>query len=210
VEPIQGEGGINIPTPGYLKALKELCRRRDLLLIYDEVQVGMGRTGTLFAYEHDGVAPDVMTLAKALANGLPMGAMLATDDAAKSFMPGTHATTFGGGPLVSSAALETVKILSNPAFLENVRNTGAYLVERLGALKAQFPQVKDIRGRGLMVGMELDRPGQPIVRKCLDRGLVINCTHETVLRFVPPLVAGRAEVDAMIGVLGGVFSEEFK
>ena len=210
VEPIQAEGGINIPSPGYLKELKALCKRRDLLLIFDEVQVGMGRTGTLFAYEQEDAVPDVMTLAKALANGLPMGAMLATEEAAKAFVPGTHATTFGGGPLVSAVAVEVLRIISQPGFLETVRETGRYLVKRLNELKALYPQVTDVRGRGLIVALELDRPGQIFVQKCLERGVVINCTHDTVLRFVPPLVAGRAEVDKLIEVLGQIFHEELK
>lgn len=208
VEPVQGEGGLNFASPGYFKDLKALCAKKDLLLIFDEVQSGLGRTGTFFAYEQEGVTPDVMTLAKALANGLPMGAMLATDEAAKAFVPGTHATTFGGGPLVASAALATLGILSDPAFLERVREIGAYLSGRLGELKARYPFVKEVRGRGLMMGLELEIPGAPFVQKCLDAGVIINCTHETVLRFVPPLIAGRTEVDRLISVLDGIFEKE--
>lgn len=208
VEPIQGEGGINLPLPGYLSELKAFCRAKDLLLIFDEVQCGMGRTGSLFAYEQEGVTPDIMTLAKALANGLPMGAMLATEEAAKPFVPGTHATTFGGGPLIASAALATLGIISQSGFLTRVKETGAYLAGRLGELKAKYPFVKEVRGRGLMVGMELGIPGSPFVQKCLDAGVVINCTHDSVLRFVPPLIAGEAEVDQLIGVLDGIFNKE--
>lgn len=208
VEPVQGEGGLNFPAPGYLKELKALCRERNLLLIFDEVQSGMGRTGTLFAHEQEDVTPDIMTLAKALANGLPIGAMLAVDDVASAFGPGSHATTFGGGPLITSAALATLRIISEPAFLERVRGTGLYFRNRLEELKARYPFVVGIRGRGLMVGMELAIPGAKFVQKCLERGAVINCTHETVLRFVPPLVVSRNEIDRLIDILDGIFREE--
>lgn len=208
VEPAQGEGGLNFPAPGYLKDLKALCREKNLLLIFDEIQSGLGRTGSLFAYEQEGASPDIMTLAKALANGLPMGAMLATDEVAKAFTPGSHATTFGGGPLVASAALATLKVISEPGFLENVRETGAYFMSRLGELKDRFPFVKHVRGRGLMVGMELDMPGAKFVSRCMEKGAIINCTHDTVLRFVPPLIAGRSEVDRMVTILEEAFKEE--
>jgi acetylornithine aminotransferase len=208
VEPVQGEGGVNFPAPGYLRDLKSLCKDKGLLLIFDEVQSGMGRTGSLFAYEQEGVAPDIMTLAKGLANGLPMGAMLATDEVATAFTPGSHASTFGGGPLVASAALVVVKTISEPGFLAGVVDTGAYFVSKLKELQGRYPFIKEVRGRGLMVGMELSIPGAKFVEKCLQRGAIINCTHDTVLRFVPPLIAGRSEVDEMAGILDGVFKEE--
>ena len=208
VEPVQGEGGLNFPSAGYLRDLKRLCKDKGLLLIFDEIQSGMGRTGALFAYENEDVSPDIMTLAKALANGLPMGAMLATDEVARAFTPGSHASTFGGGPLVASAALATIRIISEPAFLAKVRETGAYFVSRLEGLKESYSFIKGVRGRGLIVGLELTVPGAKFVSKCLERGAIINCTHDTVLRFVPPLVAGRSEVDEMIGILEGVFKEE--
>jgi acetylornithine/N-succinyldiaminopimelate aminotransferase len=208
VEPVQGEGGLNFPTPGYLKDLKSLCRTKGLLLIFDEVQSGMGRTGSLFAHEQENVSPDIMTLAKALANGLPIGAMLATDEVAPAFAPGSHASTFGGGPLITAAALATLRIISEPGFLENVRETGSYFRSRLEELKARYPFVVNIRGRGLMVGMELAVPGAKFVQKCLERGVIINCTHETVLRFVPPLIVSRVEIDRLIAILDGIFKEE--
>ncbi len=204
VEPIQGEGGIAIPSPGYLAGLKAFCEEKDLVLIFDEVQTGMGRTGTLFAYEHEGTAPDVMTLAKALGNGLPIGAMLASEKVAGAFTPGAHASTFGGTPLVAAAALRTLQLISQPAFLAGVRSSGSYLMERLEGLRSGHPVVREVRGRGLMVGMELSEPGQKIVEQCLDRGLVINCTHESVLRFVPPLIAGREEIDRCVDILDDV------
>ncbi|MDR3555143.1 MAG: aspartate aminotransferase family protein [Syntrophobacteraceae bacterium] len=208
VEPVQGEGGLNFPAPGYFKDLKALCREKKLLLIFDEIQTGLGRTGSLFAYEQEGMSPDIMTLAKALANGLPMGAMLAADEVAGAFTPGSHATTFGGGPLVASVALATLKVISEPGFLEKVRQTGAYFVTRLEELRDRFPFVRQVRGRGLMVGLELDIPGAKFVTKCMEKGAIINCTHDTVLRFVPPLIAGRSEVDRMVAILEEAFREE--
>lgn len=208
VEPIQGEGGVNIPDAGYLSGLKELCRSRDLLLIFDEVQVGMGRTGSLFAYEQENVTPDVMTLAKALGNGLPIGAMLATESVAEAFVPGTHASTFGGTPLVTAAAKRVVQLISEPAFLEHVRSVGNYFTERLLELKQKHPVIREVRGRGLMVGVVLSAPGQKIVERCLEKGAIINCTHDTVLRFVPPLVVERAEIDQFVGILDEVLGEE--
>lgn len=208
VEPIQGEGGLNFPSAGYLRDLKRLCKDKGLLLIFDEIQTGLGRTGSLFAYENEDVSPDIMTLAKALANGLPMGAMLAVDEVARAFTPGSHASTFGGGPLIASAALATIRIISEPAFLAKVRETGDYFISRLEEIKRSYSFIKGVRGRGLIVGLELDVPGAKFVSKCLERGAIINCTHDSVLRFVPPLIAGRSEVDEMIGILEGVFKEE--
>ncbi len=208
LEPIQGEGGINLPGPGYLAGLGELCRNHDVLLIFDEVQAGMGRTGTLFAYEQEGVVPDVMTLAKALGNGLPVGAMLATERVAQAFVPGSHATTFGGTPLITAAALRVLQLISEPAFLQRVRETGAYLAEQLRGLQSRHAVVREVRGRGLMLGMELTIAGQPVVERCLEKGVVLNCTHETVLRFVPPLIVGRQEIDHLVRVLDEVLTEE--
>ncbi|HOV85408.1 MAG TPA: acetylornithine transaminase [Syntrophobacteraceae bacterium] len=201
VEPVQGEGGVRFPRPGYLAELKELCLKHDLLLIFDEVQVGMGRTGTLFAHEQEGVTPHIMTLAKALGNGLPIGAMLAVEEVAAAFVPGSHASTFGGTPLVTAAALEVVKVLSNPAFLGGVRETGAYFREKIEALRPRHPVIREVRGRGLMVGVELTVPGQKVVELCLENGLIINCTHENVLRFVPPLIVERQDIDRCLSVL---------
>ncbi len=207
VEPIQGEGGVRIPSEGYLQELKELCRKRDILLIFDEVQVGMGRTGKLFAYEHEGVEPDIMTLAKALANGLPIGAMLAREDVAKYFGPGSHATTFGGTPLVTSAACETLKTINNPAFLQHVREMGNYLVSCLNSMKQKYGFIKEVRGKGLIVGLELEFSGQQVVKKCLEHGAVINCIQDRVLRFTPPLIVQKRDIDELMDILDKVFGE---
>jgi acetylornithine/N-succinyldiaminopimelate aminotransferase len=208
VEPIQGEGGVRIPGPDYLARLRRLCSERDLLLIYDEVQVGMGRTGALFAYQHEGVAPDIMTLAKALGNGLPIGAMLTTNQVGEAFTPGSHATTFGGTPLVTAVAVEALKRINDPAFLERVRTVGTYFTERLQTLQARYPRlVREVRGRGLIVGMELAVPGKDVVRRCQELGFLINCTVDTVLRFVPPLVVSEAEIDRLLQALDTAFSE---
>jgi acetylornithine aminotransferase len=210
VEPIQGEGGINFPAEGYLDELKTLCRKLDLLLIFDEVQVGMGRTGTLFAYEQEGVTPDIMTLAKALGNGLPIGAMLSTNEVAHAFVPGSHATTFGGTPLVTSVAQRTLELISEASFLQRVKQVGGYFVARLEDLRLKHRLIKEVRGRGLMIGMELEIPGAHIVQSCLEKGFIINCTHDTVLRFVPPLVVREQEIDQLIQVLDEVLKEESK
>lgn len=207
IEPIQGEGGVNLPREGYLKELKTLCAETGTLLIFDEVQVGMGRTGTLFAYENYGVTPDIMTLAKGLAGGVAIGAMLATDEVAGTFGPGSHASTFGGNPLASAAGVAALKATLEEGVLENCRKVGAYLTNRLEGLKKEFAFIKEIRGKGLIVAMELDRPGAEIVTKCLESGLLINCTGETVLRFLPPLIVTEKEVDEMLETLSKVLEE---
>lgn len=207
LEPIQGEGGINMPSPGYFEAVRELCDRHGLLLIFDEVQVGMGRTGKLFAYEHFGVTPDIMTLAKALAGGAPIGTMLAKDKFAVAFVPGTHGSTFGGNPLVCAAAIATVRTILEDGLLSRCEEIGEYLTGELETLGKKHPFVKGVRGIGLMIGMELSIPGAEIVKKGHERGLLLNVTHDTVLRFVPPLVVTKQEIDTMIGILDGIFAE---
>jgi acetylornithine/N-succinyldiaminopimelate aminotransferase len=207
VEPIQGEGGVRVPDRDYLARLRRLCSAQDLLLIYDEVQVGMGRTGALFAHQHDGAAPDIMTLAKALGNGLPIGAMLAADHVAGAFTPGSHASTFGGTPLVTAVACEVLKKINEPAFLARVSTVGAYFRERLETLKRKHPLVREVRGRGLILGMELEIPGKDVVRRCEELGFLINCTVDRVLRFVPPLVVTEGEIDRLVKALDTIFSE---
>ena len=205
LEPVQGEGGVNIAPAKFLKELKALLKETGVLLIYDEVQVGMGRTGKLFAYEHYGVTPDIMTLAKGLANGMPIGAMLATDEVAGAFTPGTHASTFGGNPLSTAAGAATLRAMLSEGVLDNCVKTGAYLVDQLKGLKERYGFIKEIRSMGLIVGMEIDMPGAPVVDRALEAGLLINCTAETVLRFLPPLIIGKGEVDEMISILSAVF-----
>ncbi|MDY6987655.1 MAG: aspartate aminotransferase family protein [Thermodesulfobacteriota bacterium] len=207
VEPIQGEGGIQCPAQGYLPGLRELCDREGLLLIFDEVQTGMGRTGRLFAHEHFDMEPDIMTLAKALANGLPMGAMLAKEEVARAFTPGSHASTFGGTPLVSAAAVKVVKTLLDEGVLENCERVGQYFRERLLGLKEKYDFVREVRGKGLMIGLDLTCNGVAAVKGCLERGFLINCTQDHVLRFVPPLIIQEKEIDPLVACLDALFSE---
>ena len=209
VEPIQGEGGVVCPDPGYLKEVRDLCNERNVLLIFDEVQVGMGRTGRLFAHEHFGVTPDIMTLAKALGNGLPIGAMLATEELSQAFGPGSHATTFGGTPLVTAVSKAVVKSLLEDGWLDNCRDMGNYLKEKLENSCTKYSFVKEVRGLGLILGMELDRPGAPIVDACIKEGFLINCAHDTVLRFLPPLIVGKEEIDLLVEALDRIFAIEW-
>lgn len=209
LEPIQGEGGVNPADPGYLKEVRQLCRERDVLLIFDEVQCGLGRTGRLFAHEHFGVTPDVMALAKALAGGLPMGALLATEAAAGALVPGSHASTFGGGPAIAMAALTSLKILTAPGFLEEVRKKGKYLQKKLEQLKQQFPVIQEVRGLGLMWGLELDREGTPVVDACRERGLLVNCTQGNIIRLLPPLVIDLATLDQGLTILAQALKATF-
>jgi acetylornithine/N-succinyldiaminopimelate aminotransferase len=208
LEPIQGEGGIVVPHPDYLKGVKEICRGKGALLIFDEIQTGMGRTGRLFAYEHFGVSPDIMSLAKALGNGLPIGAMLSTEALSSAFGPGSHASTFGGTPLVTAVSKAVLNSLLNDGWLEHCRNMGGYFMARLEELKKRHACIKEVRGLGLIIGVELDRPGAPVLEACVQKGFLINCAQEKVLRFVPPLVVTKKEIDQLIealdAVLGGV------
>jgi acetylornithine aminotransferase/acetylornithine/N-succinyldiaminopimelate aminotransferase len=206
VEPVQGEGGVNVPSPDYLKGLRELCQAHQLLLIYDEVQCGIGRTGTLFAYEHEGVPPDIMTLAKSLAGGVPIGAMLAREDVAKAFVPGTHAATFGGNPLATAAGVAALQAIEAEGMLENCQRVGAYFMQRLKGLQQRYPFMKEVRGKGLMLGIELEFSGNQFVPACMERGFLVNCTMDTVLRFLPPLIVTEREVDLLITVLDELFA----
>jgi predicted acetylornithine/succinylornithine family transaminase len=204
VEPIQGEGGVNCPSDSYLKELRAFCDEKKLLLIFDEIQVGLGRTGKLFAYEHYGITPDIMTLAKALAGGLPIGALLARDEIAKSFIPGTHASTFGGNPLVTAAGIAAFIALKDPVLLGNCSSMGAYFMDELNRLKKKHPVIREVRGKGLIIAMELTMPGTEFVNKCLQKGVLINCVQNNVLRFLPPLIVTKEEVDHMVALLDEV------
>jgi acetylornithine/N-succinyldiaminopimelate aminotransferase len=208
VEPIQGEGGVNVPQPGYLKGLRDLCDRHGLLLILDEIQVGMGRTGKLFAYEHEGITPDIMTLAKALGGGVPIGAMLARGEIAESLSLGSHGSTFGGNAIACAAGTAVMHTLLHDGVLENCRVMGEYFLSRLNALKQRFSFIKAVRGKGLILGAELDREGAAITDTCLKEGLLINCTAGTVLRFIPPLIVTKAEIDEGFSILEKVLAQQ--
>ena len=205
VEPIQGEGGVNCPSEGYLKALRDICDEKRLLLIFDEVQVGMGRTGKLFAYEHEGVEPDMLTLAKSLAGGVPIGALLIKKGIADGFKPGDHASTFGGNPLASAAGVAALTAILEEGMLENCRKMGDYFISELEEIKKKFPFVKEVRGKGLILGIELRIDGSSMVKEMLKRKILINCTMGNVLRFLPPLIVTKEEVDRVVKTLGEVF-----
>ena len=206
LEPIQGEGGVNIPSEGYLKVLREICDEKGILLIFDEVQVGMGRTGKLFAYEHEGIEPDLMTLAKSLAGGVPIGALLMKEKIGETFVPGDHASTFGGNPLATSAGIAAVSAMVEEGMLKNCQEVGGHFLTKLEKTKKKFPFVKEVRGRGLIVGMELKIEGGSIVKEMMQRGILINCTMGNVLRFLPPLIVTKEEVDQVVEALQEVFS----
>jgi acetylornithine/N-succinyldiaminopimelate aminotransferase len=195
VEPIQGEGGINAATPEFLAGLRALCDQHGAALVFDEVQCGVGRTGTLWAHEQMGVTPDIMTLAKPLAGGLPIGAILVTEQIASHLHAGDHGSTFAGGPFMTSIALYVVERIGQPAFLEHVRQTGAYLKERLEEINS--PHIKEVRGRGLMVGMELHIEAGAIVEAGYQHGLLLVNAGANVIRFVPPLIAAQEDVDVL-------------
>ncbi len=207
MEPVQGEGGVRCADSGYLEAVRRLCDEKGILLIFDEIQTGIGRTGKLFAYEHFNVKPDVMTLAKALGNGLPIGAMLATESVSAAFTPGAHASTFGGTPVITAAAREVLKIIEEENILGHCREVGEYFKSQLLWLKDRYPEITEVRGIGLMLGMKLSEKGAPVVDACLKKGFLINCTQENVLRFVPPLIITREEVDSLIQCLDEIFAE---
>jgi acetylornithine/N-succinyldiaminopimelate aminotransferase len=205
VEPVQGEGGVQPLPAAFLAELRALCDAADALLIFDEVQCGLGRTGQLFAYEVAGVTPDIMTLAKPLAGGLPMGAALVTERVAACIQPGDHATTFGGGPLVATVALEVLRRMAEPGFLRGVRARGEQLGLELGAL-TELPAVKAVRGVGLMWGIELNTVAAPLVTRALEHGLIITSAGERVIRLLPPLVITHAELRKGVGILREVLS----
>ncbi len=205
LEPIQGEGGVNMPQPGYLAKVRELCDKYKALLIFDEIQTGMGRTGTLFAYEQFGVIPDIVTLAKGLAGGVPIGAFIVRDEVAAAFHAGDHGTTFGGNPLACAAANAVLTTIDRDQLLDNCREVGAYLKEKLEGFQHKYPSlITGVRGLGLILGMELTKPGREIVDECLKQGAIINCTAGNVLRFVPPLLITKQQVDELAVVLDKV------
>lgn len=205
LEAIQGEGGVHVPDPDYLPKVRALCDKYNAVLIFDEVQCGMGRTGTFFGCQQFGVKPDIVTLAKGLAGGVPIGAFMATDKVASAFHAGDHGSTFGGNPLACAAACVVLDALIDGNLMENAKEIGAYLQSKFEEYKAKYPNlIKEVRGRGLILGMELTRPGREIANECLDYGAIINCTAGNVLRFVPPLNITKAHVDKLISVLDKV------
>lgn len=201
LELVQGEGGVNIAEKGFVQGLRKLCDDKNMLLIIDEVQTGIGRTGKYFCYQNYDLRPDIVTLAKALGGGLPIGAMLVRDDIADTLEPGTHASTFGGGPVVCRAALAVLAAIEKEKMLDNTRAMGEFLAARLRALKEKYPLIKEVRGLGLMWGAELNIEGKKIVERCLEKGLLINCTHERVLRFMPALTVTRKEIERAAEIL---------
>ena len=207
LEPVQGEGGVRCPDEKYLQTVRKICDETGTLLIFDEIQTGMGRTGQLFAYKHFGIEPDIMTLAKALANGLPIGAMLAREAIAAAFGPGSHASTFGGTPLVTAAALEVCKILVEGRVIENGKAAGSYFKEKLLDLKDRHAIIEDVRGLGLLLGMKLKIDGAPVVKQCMQKGFLINCIQDRILRFIPPLIISEEEIDQLIECLDGILTE---
>ncbi|MDP2044092.1 MAG: acetylornithine transaminase, partial [Candidatus Omnitrophota bacterium] len=207
LELIQGEGGVNVANPGFIQALRKICDEKKLLLIIDEVQTGIGRTGKMFCYQNYGITPDVITLAKALGGGLPIGALIAKKELGDVLTAGTHATTFGGGPVICKAALGVLKAVQKEKLLKNCHNMGEYILGKLNDLKAIYPVIKEVRGMGLMLGIELTIEGKQIVQKCVEAGLLINCTHDKVLRLMPALNITKNEIDKALRILENALKE---
>lgn len=206
VETIQGEGGVVEISEEFLKTAEALCRQNDAVFIADEIQCGLGRTGRMFAFEKFGLHPDIALVAKPLAAGLPLAAIIARDEVAKAFSPGLHGTTFGGGPLQCRLALKVLEILERPGFLGQVRETGAYFRSRLQELQRRLPVIREVRGDGLMLAAELTVPGKDVVKQALEAGFLINCTQEKVLRFLPPLILDRSGIDQFIEALAPILA----
>ncbi len=207
LEPIQGEGGINIATKEFMQGIRKLCDEKGLLLILDEVQCGMARSGKYFAYQHYGIEPDIMTLAKALGGGVAVGAMTARKEIAKSLVPGSHASTFGGNPLACAAGVAVFETIEKEHLLENVKNMGSYAQEQLKSLQKTCNVIKEVRGMGLMIGIELTVNGAEIIKNCIQAGLFLNCTHDKVIRFMPPLNVKKENIDEGIAILKTILSK---
>jgi acetylornithine/N-succinyldiaminopimelate aminotransferase len=210
VEPIQGEGGINVATKEYLQAIRNLCDEKGAVMILDEVQTGVGRTGKWFAYQHFDVEPDMMTLAKALGGGVAIGAMMAKEELAAKLVPGKHASTFGGNCLACAAGIAVIEAIEEDNLLENAASIGRYANEKLNELKQKHFIIDHVRGIGLMIGVQLKGPGKEIVSKCLEKGLRINCTHESVLRLMPAMIVTKEEIDAAVDIIDNVLTESGK
>jgi len=207
LEPIQGEGGIRCPAPDYLQQVRQLCDRHGILMILDEIQTGMSRTGALFAHQHEGVTPDIMTLAKALANGLPIGAMLATEKVAAAFGPGAHASTFGGTPLITAAALETLRTMLDEKIPRRAAEIGNHFRQALEGLKQRYRRIVEVRGKGLLLGLQMDGPADDLVSICMQKGFLVNCVQGDTLRLAPPLIVPKEEIDALIACLDEILQQ---
>ena len=207
IEPIQGEGGINVATNEYLETIRRLCDENGAMMILDEVQTGMGRTGKWFAYQHSDIEPDILTMAKALGGGVAIGAMMAKEEAAAKLVPGKHASTFGGNCIACAAGIAVVEAIEEDNLLDNANRMGEYAKQKLNQLKQKYPIIESVRGIGLMIGVQLAGPGGEIVDKCLARGLRINCTNNTVLRFMPAMIVTKEQIDEAINILDGVLGE---
>jgi acetylornithine/N-succinyldiaminopimelate aminotransferase len=208
IEAVQGEGGIHPVSPEFIAAARELCDSTGALLIADEIQSGMGRTGKWFAYQHYGILPDITTLAKPIANGLPMGAMLCTDEAARAFTPGMHGTTFGGGPLACAVAIAVIDTMKQENILAHIQDVGGYFKQQLERLRTRHDCITDVRGMGLMLGAELDSEelATKVAAKMIEHHIIINRTSETVLRFLPPYILERKHVDTAIATLDEILT----
>jgi len=207
VEPIQGEGGINVATAEYMQAIRRLCDQKGAVMLLDEVQTGIGRTGKWFAYQYFDVEPDIITMAKALGGGVAIGAMMAKDEVAASLVPGKHASTFGGNALACAAAVAVIEAIEQENLLQRAVELGDYTKEKLLALKQKHSIIDGVRGIGLMIGVQLSAPGTEIVNKCLEKGLRINCTHETVIRFMPPMIATKEQINQAVEIFDSVLAE---
>ncbi|MCP4614747.1 MAG: aspartate aminotransferase family protein [Planctomycetes bacterium] len=207
VEPIQGEGGINVATAEYLQAIRRLCDEKGAVMILDEVQTGMGRTGKWFGYQHFDVEPDIITMAKALGGGVAIGAMMAREEISASLVPGKHASTFGGNCLACAAGVSVIEAIEEDNLLEHAAELGQYIKDKLEQLKQKHSIIDSVRGIGLMIGVQLNGPGKDIVDKCLEMGVRINCTNNTVLRFMPPMIATKDQIDQAIEILDTVLKE---
>jgi acetylornithine aminotransferase/acetylornithine/N-succinyldiaminopimelate aminotransferase len=208
IEPIQGESGVNLTTKEYMQGVKKLCYEKGILLIFDEIQSGLGRTGKLFAYEHFGVEPDIFTLAKALGGGFPIGALLAKDHVASAFEPGDHGSTFGGNPLACAAGLASMEIILSEKLVDNSEKVGNYLVEKLTVLKDKYSSVKEIRGKGLMVGIQLTTENAvEIKNKCFEKGYLVGNVGQSIIRLLPPLIVSEQDINGLVDVLDSVLAQ---
>jgi len=208
LEPIQGESGVRVPPPGYLAGAAKLCADRGALLVFDEVQTGLGRTGTFLACEAEGVLPDVVTLSKSLGGGIPLGAMLARGEAAKAFVPGTHASTFGGNPVACAAALAFLETLDADKLLDRVRETGGWFMDALRGLASRQPKITGVRGRGLLIAIDLAVPAKQVALAAEERGYLVNAVQEQSLRFAPPFIVTREELTGFLTVLEEILRQE--